>query len=56
MDYLLTRFIGVGATPTTHAALISYLGGNGTLSPLIIETKVRSLLQLVLATPEYQFN
>jgi uncharacterized protein (DUF1800 family) len=56
VDYLLNRFIGVGATPSTRAALIGYLGGNSALSPQLIQTKVRSLMQLVLSTPEYQLN
>jgi hypothetical protein len=56
VDYLLTRFIGVGATPATRAGLLAYMGGNGALSTQAVETKVRGLIQLVLATPEYQLN
>jgi uncharacterized protein (DUF1800 family) len=52
--YLLTRFLGIGATPITEAALAAYLGP--TLAPSVVETRVRALLQLVLATPEYQLN
>ena len=54
VNYLLTRFIGVGATSTTQSALADYLGP--TLSAQVIQTRVRGLLQLVLSTPEYQLN
>jgi uncharacterized protein (DUF1800 family) len=54
VQYLLTCFLGIGATPTTQSALADYLGP--TLSLRAIEMRVRGLLQLVLATPEYQLN
>jgi uncharacterized protein (DUF1800 family) len=54
IDSLLTRFIGIGATPTTQAALATYLGPD--LSPQVLQNRARGLLQLVLSTPEYQLN
>jgi uncharacterized protein (DUF1800 family) len=56
VDYLLSRFIGIGATPTTQAALLEYLGGNGILTSQSVQSMARGLLQLVLSTPEYQLN
>lgn len=56
VTYLLGRFIGVGATPATHSALLSYLGGPGTLTTQTVQSKARGLIQLVLASPEYQLN
>jgi hypothetical protein len=56
VDYLLGRFIGIGATPATQAALLEYLGGGGALTSQTVQSKARGLVQLVLATPEYQLN
>lgn len=54
VTYLLTRFLGIGATSSTQGALDEYLGP--ALTPEIIQARVRGLLQLVLSTPEYQLN
>ena len=54
VSYLLTRFVGIGATPATVAALGTYLGPD--LSHEIIQNRVRNLVQLVLSSPEYQLN
>ena len=56
VDYLLGRFVGLGATAATRGALIDYTGGDDVLSSSLMDTRVRGLLQLVLAAPEYQLN
>jgi len=56
IDYLLSRFIGIGATAATRSALLSYTGGAGALAPEAMDAKVRGLVQLVLGSPEYQLN
>jgi uncharacterized protein (DUF1800 family) len=55
VDYLLGRLVAIDPLDTTRAALIDYLGGNGVLASPDLDTRVRGLVQLVLATPEYQF-
>lgn len=52
VNHLLTRFVGVGATPATQAALLDYLGN----APPVQDVRARGLLQLVLGSPEYQLN
>jgi len=56
VDYLLDRFIGLGATGATRSALLEYLGGSQVLASPLMDTRVRGLLQLVLTAPEYQLN
>ncbi|HWE60698.1 MAG TPA: DUF1800 family protein, partial [Chloroflexota bacterium] len=56
VDYLLHRFVGLGAPVATRRALIDYLGGDGVFSSSLMDTRIRGLLQLVLAAPEYQLN
>jgi len=55
VNALLNRFVAIDPTDATLAALIAYLGGDGVLASPEADTRVRGLLQLVLATPEYQF-
>ena len=54
VDYLLNRFIGVGPIPASRGALLDYLGGS--LSAQTVDQRLRGLLQLVFASPEYQLN
>jgi uncharacterized protein (DUF1800 family) len=54
VDYLLDRFLAIDANPTTRAALLDYAGGAGILSSPLEDTRVRGLVQLLLAAPEYQ--
>lgn len=56
VDYLLARFIGVGARPATRDALIRYLGGQEVLSSPLLDSRLRGLVQLMLASPDYQLN
>ena len=56
VDFLVKRFLGPGITPANRAALIGYVGGDAVLSSPLMDTRVRGLLQLVLAGPEYQLN
>ena len=56
VDYLLGRFIGLGATEATRSALLEYLGGSQVLASPLMDMRVRGLLQLVLTAPEYQLN
>ena len=55
VDYLLDPLHRRRRHAATRAALGTYLGDR-TLSPQAIETRVRGLVQLVLASPEYQLN
>jgi uncharacterized protein (DUF1800 family) len=54
VSYLLDRLVAIEPVDTTRAALIAYLG-DGVLASPDLDTRVRGLVQLVLATPEYQF-
>jgi uncharacterized protein (DUF1800 family) len=54
VGYLLDRLVAIEPVDSTRAALIAYLGGGKLASP-DLDTRVRGLVQLVLATPEYQF-
>jgi uncharacterized protein (DUF1800 family) len=54
VDYLLGRFLAVDTAPTTRPALIDYAGGAGIQPSSLEDVRLRGLLQLLLATPEYQ--
>ncbi len=62
VDWMLARLGPVAAQSTTRDALVAYLnmGANGQPEPFVlnrdtIDSKVRGLVALILACPEYQF-
>jgi uncharacterized protein (DUF1800 family) len=55
VSYLLDRLVAIDPVDSTRAALLAFLGGDGVLASPDVDTRVRGLVQLVLATPEYQF-
>jgi uncharacterized protein (DUF1800 family) len=53
--FFVTNVLGLHLSPATTAALMNYLG-KGSLADLDADVKVRGLVHLALASPEYQLS